>query len=63
MTTNGQTWKVGDEVRVRDHGWCDAKGIIQQTDQSSHRALVLRNGGNSPAWIPATSLTLCIPSK
>jgi hypothetical protein len=63
MTTNGQTFKVGDEVRVSGNGWCDAKGIIQHLDQSSFRALVLRNGGNNPAWIPATSLTLCSASK
>ena len=43
--TNGQTFTVGDTVRVSGFGWCDAKGVIQQMHPQSFQALVLRNGG------------------
>jgi hypothetical protein len=58
--TNGQTFAVGQTVRVRDHGWCDAKGVIQQMGGRAFQALVLRNGGASAVWLPLTSLTVAI---
>lgn len=56
--TNGQNFAAGQTVRVSGHGWCDAPGVIQQLENGAYRALVLRNGGLHPTWLPLTSLTI-----
>jgi hypothetical protein len=66
IRTNGQNFAAGQTVRVSGHGWCDAKGVIQQleiraypdTRPDGYRALVQRIGGLKAVWIPLTSLTL-----